>query len=81
MSFKSIETILDRAMSDSEFAAQMLTNTRATLAEYDLSAEEVAQFESLSRADFDAFSQASPEERKSFGLAVLNHNQSALRVK
>ena len=81
MSFKSIESILDRAMSDTNFAVQMLTNPKETLAEYDLSAEEVARFESLSRADFDAFNQASPEERKSFGLAVLNHNQTALQVR
>ena len=81
MSFKSIESILDRAMSDADFAAQMLMNPKETLAEYELSAAEVAQFESLSRADFEAFSKFSPEERKSFGLAVLNHNQSMLRVK
>jgi len=81
MSFKSIESILDRAMSDTSFAVQMLTNPKETLAEYDLSAEEVARFESLSRADFEGFNKASPEQRKSFGLALLNHNQSMLRVK
>jgi len=75
---KSIETILTRAMNDADFAAQILINPKDTLAEYDLTHEEVERFESLSRADFDAFSKASPEERKSFGW--VNHNESALKV-
>jgi len=80
MSVKAIETILDRAMNDIEFAAQMLTNPKEALAIYDLTTEEIGRFESLSMADFDAFAEASPEERKSFGLR-LNHNQTILKLK
>jgi len=80
MSIKAIETILDRAMNDIDFAAQMLTNPKEALAPYDLTTEEIKRFESLSMADFDAFSEASPEERKSFGLN-LNHNQTLLKLK
>ena len=68
MSPKSIETILTRAMNDAEFAAQMLINPKDALAEYDLTDDELERFESLSRADFDAFETASPEERKSFAF-------------
>ena len=80
MSVKTIEAILDRAMNDVDFAAQMLTNPKDALAIYNLTTEEIKRFESLSMADFDAFSEASPEERKSFGLS-LNHNQTILKLK
>jgi len=68
MSLKTIETILDRAMGDADFAAQMLINPKEALADYDLTTDEIQRFESLSLADFDAFSKASPDERKSFSL-------------
>jgi len=55
MTAKSIETILDRAMNDVEFATQMLINPKEALADYSLTAEEMARFESLSHADFEAF--------------------------
>jgi len=81
MSAKTIESILDRAMSDASFAAQMLLHPRETLASYDLSSDEIQRFESLSKADFQAFSQASPDERKSFGfLRLLNHNETVLKI-
>jgi len=79
MSFKSIESILDRAMSDTDFAIQMLTNPKETLTGYDLTTTELAGFESLSRADFEAFAKATPEERKSFGWN--NHNETMLKVR
>jgi len=60
MSIQTIEAILDRAMNDIDFAAQMLTNPKEALAIYDLTTEEIKRFESLSMADFDAFSEASP---------------------
>jgi len=66
-------------MNDAEFAAQMLTNPKDALAEYELTSDELASFESLSKADFDAFAKATPEERKSFGW--VNHNQTALKVR
>jgi hypothetical protein len=60
MSAKSIEKILTRAMNDAEFAAQMLINPKDALAEYDLTNDELERFESLSKANFDAFSKATP---------------------
>ena len=80
MSAKTIESILDRAMSDIDFATQMLINPKEALASYDLTHDEIRRFESLSMADFDAFSKASLEERKSFGVR-LNHNQILLKIK
>lgn len=61
----TIETILSRAMNDVEFAELLLANPTEALAEYDLSAEELAHFKGMSRADFEAFTVTSPEERKS----------------
>jgi len=74
----TLEAVLSRAMNDAEFAEALFTNAEKALAEYDLTAEEKDQLKSMSRTDFDAFSSASPEERKSFGWS--NHNQSALKV-
>ena len=62
MSTKTIESILDRAMNDVNFAAEMLLHPQETLASYDLTSEEIQRFESLAMADFQAFSQASPED-------------------
>lgn len=69
MSTKSIESVLARAMSDSLFADQLFANPVQALAEFDLTAEEVAKFQGLYRAEFDALA-SNPEERKSFGIKV-----------
>ena len=58
----TIETILTRAMSDTEFADQLFTDTEKALAEYNLSAEEIAKFKEFTRAQFD---EMTPDERKS----------------
>ncbi|MBV6395286.1 MAG: hypothetical protein HFACDABA_00861 [Anaerolineales bacterium] len=83
----STETILSRMMSDAKFAESVFTDAAKALAEYKLSADDLAKFKGLSRAQFEAMT---PEERKSFVVGIVvhdrggggsNHNQSALSVK
>jgi len=62
----TIETILSRMMNDPEFADAIFANAEKALAEYDLSADEIAKFKGMSRADFEDLASASPENRKSF---------------
>jgi len=81
----TIETILTRAMSDVPFADALLANPEAALREYVLSEDELTVFQGISRADFDAFASASPEERQTFclgcwGPPLTNHNQTILKV-
>ena len=75
----STETILTRMMSDSAFADAVFTDTEKALAEYNLSAEDLAKFKELTRAHFQAMS---TEERKSFGGSwdpeTRNHNETIL---
>lgn len=83
----TIESILTRAMNDNAFAEQLFDAANEALAGYNLSAEELAELRSMSRADFVTFAGASPEERKTFclgctwGPPVLNHNQTTLKVR
>ena len=78
MSAKGIEEVLSRAMSDAVFADALFADAEKALASFDLTAEEVASFKGMSREDLNAFSNASPEERKSFGWS--NHNETALKI-
>ena len=55
MSAKSVEAVLSRAMNDVEFAVQLFEHPDQALSDYDLTVEELAKFERLSRADFEAF--------------------------
>jgi hypothetical protein len=64
------ETILTRAMSDGAFANLLFTDPDKALADYELTAEEVASLKGMPREEFDQFAQASPEERKSFGVHI-----------
>ena len=76
MSPKGIESVLTRAMSDPEFANQLFSDAEQALVGFDLTADEVTQLKSMSRADFDKFSNASPEDRKSFVILIgSNHNE------
>jgi len=77
MSAFGIEAVLDRAMSDSALADQLFANPEQALTGFELTAEETSAFKGMARADFDKLVQASPEERKSFGLR-LNHNQTII---
>ena len=74
----STETILSRMMSDAAFAEAVFADPAKALAEYNLSAEELASFKESLRADFETFAATTPEERKSFGWT--NHNESALNM-
>jgi len=64
----TINTILERMMSEPAFADAVIADAEKALVEYGLPADDIAKFTSLSRADFEAFLSASPEERKSFSL-------------
>jgi hypothetical protein len=66
-------------MSNSTFANQLFANPAEALTGFELTPEETAKLNSLSRLEFDTFAAASPEERKSFGL--MNHNQNALHIR
>ena len=79
MSVKAIETVLTRALCDVRFAALLVEQPQLALAGYDLTAEEVAKFESLSNADFEAFDIPALEEHVAYGVRQ-NHNQSVLKV-
>ena len=72
----SVETILSRMISDSAFAEAVFADAEKALAEYKLSAEEVAKFKELTRAHFTSMT---TEERKSFAL-TQNHNETALTL-
>ncbi len=58
----TIETILSRAMSDPSFAEALFADPENALAEYQLPADMLARFKSISRAEFEALG---TEERKS----------------
>ena len=85
----SVETILSRMISDSAFADSVFADAEKALADYKLSAEEIAKFKGLTRA---TFSTMTPEERRSFAIVVhersgangdpetRNHNETALTL-
>jgi hypothetical protein len=85
MPTKSVEEILHRAMSDRAFTELLFANPEKALAGYNLSAEDLATFKGISRAEFAGLA---IEERKSMASggsyeppSGRNHNQSALDVK
>ena len=58
----TIETILSRMMHESEFAEAVFTDANKALAEYELSADELAKFQGLTRSQFEGLT---PDDRKS----------------
>lgn len=84
MSAQSVESILTKAMSDAQFADELFADPEKALAGYDLTAEEKAKFQGLTRAQFEGMS---PEDRKSFVMAWEragggnNHNENLLTGK
>ena len=64
MSIESVQAILSRAMSDAAFAELLFADPDKALSGYDLTADEIAKFKAMSRAEFAAII---TEERKSFG--------------
>ena len=84
MSAQSVESVLSKAMGDAVFAESLFANPEQALSGFDLTAEELANLKSMSRADFEQFAKAMPEERKSMGESQWiprNHNESALTVR
>lgn len=79
MSAQTVETVLNRAISDPTFREQLFANPDQALAGFELSAEEAASFTGMSQADFEALAKGTPEERKSF--CGFNHNETGLRVR
>jgi hypothetical protein len=63
----TIETILSRAMSDPVFAEALFADPEKALAEYELPADVLARFKSMSRAEFEALG---TEERKSMATLI-----------
>ncbi len=61
----TLETILNRAMSDRAFADAIFADPDKALAEYNLPPEELAKFEAMSRAEFEALD---TEERRSMSV-------------
>jgi hypothetical protein len=66
----TLETILSRMMNEPAFASAVFTDTENALAEYKLSAEEIAKFKGITRADFEALTSHAPEERKSLATKM-----------
>ena len=62
----TIETILTRAMSEADFAEQLLTTPHVALAAYKLTTQKTAFFEKLAIAEFTALA---PENRKSMAVS------------
>ena len=67
---KTIEAVLSRAMSDRPFADALFANAEKALAEYNLTAGEIAKFKGLFSMDFEVIASAEPEERHSFANIV-----------
>ena len=61
----TIETILNRAMSDPEFADRLFNDPAAALAEYDLEEEVTTQFEKIAAVEVESMTL---EIRKSLSL-------------
>jgi len=68
MSLKDIEAILVRVMNDSIFADALFKDPEKTLAGFDLTAEELAKFKTISRSGLAGPAEWSPEVRRSFSL-------------
>jgi len=62
----TIELILSRMMNETDFAEAVFADAEMALVKYNLLPEEIAKFRDISRADFEALTSSSPEERKSF---------------
>jgi hypothetical protein len=74
MSTQGVESVLSRAMSDPAFADLLFSDPEkalATLAGFELTAEEIARFKKMSRAEFDEI--LTPEERKSMAAKDIGN--------
>jgi len=83
----TIEAILFRMMDEPSFAEEVFEQPEKVLSSFGLSENDIVFFENISQADFEAYTSASPEDRKSFlldgfkwGPIGYNHNESSLRI-
>ena len=63
----TLEPVLTRMMNEPAFADAVFTDAAAALADYQLSAEELANIKAMSRANFETLA---TEDRKSFGVMI-----------
>ena len=87
---KGIEAVLLRAISDTAFADALFEDAEKALAEYNLTAEDIAKFKGLFSKDSNDTQSAASGSRKSFDNMVpnrqpgnqgwTNHNEIALKA-
>lgn len=70
----TIKVIVERMISEPDFANAVLADAETAVAEYDLSADEVVKLKGLSRAQFEALT---PEERKSMSFGSMETMKKA----
>ena len=66
----TITVILNRMINEPAFAEALIATPEKALAEYNLPADEIAQFKGLSQADFEALASQAPEERRSLATQM-----------
>ena len=66
----TITIILNRMINEPAFAEALIATPEKALAEYNLPADEIAQFKGLSQADFEALASQAPEERRSLATQM-----------
>ena len=66
----TLEIILSRMLNEPAFADALIATPEKALAEYNLPADEIAQFKGLSQADFEALASQAPEERRSLATQM-----------
>ena len=76
----TITVILNRMINEPAFAEALIATPEKALAEYNLPADEIAQFKGLSQADFEALASQAPEERRSLATASNNSGHMIVGV-
>jgi hypothetical protein len=79
MTTQAVAAILSRAMGDPSFAELLLSDADKAIADYDLTAEEVAHLKGMSHADFEQAAAGAPEQRKSFGTLLPVHDETVAK--
>jgi len=72
MSAETVETVLARVMSDTDFAEALFKNAENALTGYDLTPEEIENIKNMSREGLGESKMNLLEERKSMGVFDLN---------
>jgi len=68
MSAETVETVLARVISDTDFAEALFKNAENALAGYDLTPEEIENIKNMSREGLGESKMNLLEERKSMGV-------------